>query len=421
MQPKICLVALSALWTSTCLTSISHGATITVDDLALFRSFVGANDVGVGQGDTLQFGANIVGGSAGATIQGEFIPTVGSPTFTSVRPCGPLTVNPGFCDTTTPYTTAFKNGTSDALFGKGAASGTFSLPSAVPIPNTPVNFPTNVTISVNSSTGTPTISWTLQPGTIANAFRVNIFDKSIVLANGSDDIIETNTLNASAASFTPTVHLNPGGSYAINFQVIETRDGGPDANGSNADVLSRSSSFFDFSPPSPGSPPVIALPTIDEAGVYHFSIGSVGPSSVTFVDPKVAIGYDYAVGAGNPNFASVLLPDVGGGHFDLTYELDGKSVTDALNAGIQFFFGDGGVSAFDVTGISPSARIDPGNALAFVTGLTFVSNGSFTGTMTPITTNIAVPEASTWTMMLLGFAGLSYGYRASRKRVARAA
>ena len=250
---------------------------------------------------------------------------------------------------------------------------------------------------------------------------MNIFDKSIVLANGSDDIIETNTLNASAASFTPTVHLNPGGSYAINFQVIETRDGGPDANGSNADVLSRSSSFFDFSPPTPGSPPVIALPTIDEAGVYHFSIGSVGPSSVTFIDPKVAIGYDYAVGAGNPNFASVLLPDVGGGHFDLTYELDGKSVTDALNAGMQFFFGDGGVSAFDVTGISPSARIDPGNALAFVTGLTFVSNGSFTGTMTPITTNIAVPEASTWTMMLLGFAGLSYGYRASRKRVARAA
>jgi hypothetical protein len=413
---------LVAVLTSTWFTGVAQGATINVSDLALFRSFVSTNDVGVGQGDTLQFGANISGGSAGATIQGEFTPTGGTPTFTSIRPCGPLSVNPGFCDTTVPYSTAFKNDTAQVLFTNGTATGTFSLPSAVPIPDATVNFPTNVTISVNSSTGAPTISWTLPPGTNADALRVNIFDKSVRLANGADDIIETNTISPTATSFTPTVALAPGGSYAINFQVIQTRDGGPDVNGNNADVLSRSSAFFDFSPPSAGSPPVIALPTIDEAGVYHFSIGSVGPNSVTFIDPKVAIGYDYAIGAGDPNFASVLLPNVGGGHFDLTYEVSGKDVTDALNAGVQFFFGDGGVSAFEVTGISPSAMIDPGNAGAFVTGLTFVSNGSFTGTMTPITTTAGIPEPSTWAMMLLGFAGLCFAsYRTSRHRIEPAA
>ena len=53
-------------------------------------------------------------------------------------------------------------------------------------------------------------------------------------------------------------------------------------------------------------------------------------------------------------------------------------MTDALDEGVQFFFGAGGVSAFEVTGIDPSANLDPGNAGAFVTGLTFVSAGPFT-------------------------------------------
>ena len=40
--------------------------------------------------------------------------------------------------------------------------------------------------------------------------------------------------------------------------------------------------------------------------------------------------------------------------------------------------------------------VDPADSSAFVTGLTFVTNGSFTGTMTPITTIVStVPEPST--------------------------
>jgi hypothetical protein len=88
-----------------------------------------------------------------------------------------------------------------------------------------------------------------------------------------------------------------GGNYAINFQIIDTRDGQPlppNANNENANILTRSFSVFDFSPPGAGAPPVIQLPTIAANGVYHFNVGSV---------------------QGDPNFASVLLPDVGAANF----------------------------------------------------------------------------------------------------------
>ena len=53
------------------------------------------------------------------------------------------------------------------------------------------------------------------------------------------------------------------------------------------------------------------------------------------------------------------------------------------------------MNAFDVTG--------------FVTGLSFVAAGDFTGTMQAITT--AVPEPATWALWLAGAAGLLTGRR----------
>lgn len=44
---------------------------------------------------------------------------------------------------------------------------------------------------------------------------------------------------------------------------------------------------------------------------------------------------------------------------------------------MQFFFQQGGVNAFSVAGIETSAGLDPNNAAAFVTGLTFVGSGPF--------------------------------------------
>ena len=419
MNFRIFNFAIAALLAST---ALANAATITVNDLNIFRDFRADNDVGIAQGDVLQFGANVFGGSAGTSIQGIFTPTGGTAGLIgSASPCGPLAVNANFCAKSTTFSTAKLNGSWQVRLTQGATTATFGLPSVTTIPTTPVNFPTNVTITRNAPSasnpnGDPTISWTLPPGTDPNTFRVNIFDKSQILANGQANIVESNNISVSASSFTPTIALAAGGNYAINFQVIQTRDGMqiPVSSG-NADILSRSSSFFDFSPPKPGSPPIIALPSITSSGVYNFHISGVGPTSVTFIDPKIAIGYFYETGMGNPNFASVTLPDVGGGKFDLTFLDGGKSVTDALNANSQFFFGSGGVSTFEVTGIDPSAKLDPTNGGAFITGLTFVSAGDFTGTMTPITTEIsAVPEPSTWAMMIMGFVGI--GFMAYRRK-----
>ncbi len=40
---------------------------------------------------------------------------------------------------------------------------------------------------------------------------------------------------------------------------------------------------------------------------YQFHV-SITDQQVRFIDPLLAIGYDYATGAGDPNFASVIFP-----------------------------------------------------------------------------------------------------------------
>jgi hypothetical protein len=358
--------------------------TVTLSNI--FRDFRAANDLGITAGDEFQFGGEVAGGSATVSIQGIFTSNSQAGSFnTSVINCDPPTTDANFCARSAGFSSARQNGTWQAKFinNNGGASTTVNLPSVANIPSTPVPFPTNVTISTDSQ-GKPTISWTAPPGTI-NDFRVNVYDKSQHTLGGAAVQIESKTIPPSQTGYTPTVALAPGGNYAIGLQVIQSRDGGPlPANSSNSDILSRSSSYFDFTPPNGGSPPSIHLPTVAPNGVYSFQVGGVGPNSVTFIDPAIAIGYTYAIGPTDPNFASVILPNVGGGQFTVSFPQNGTSV--AVAADTQFFFPSGGVSTFTVTGINPSAALDPSNGGAFVTGLTFVSAGSFTGTMTPIET-----------------------------------
>ena len=82
-----------------------------------------------------------------------------------------------------------------------------------------------------------------------------------------------------------------------------------------------------------------------------------------FIDPLVAIGYDYEIGAGDPNFASALLPTgIGDNLFDL-WLFDGLGMpfdtgTD-LTGGVTFDFGPGGVSRFRILGIEVEAGSGP--------------------------------------------------------------
>lgn len=382
---------LGAFW------AISSGpgyALPNVTGLNLFRDFRAADDIGIPAGDEFQMGGNVQGGSADATIQGIFTSNAPGQSFsTHTIPCGPFATNANFCAISPGFSTARQNGTWQIKITNASGSTTVTVPSPSPIPATPVPFPTNVTISTNGQ-GRPTISWTAPSGTINN-FRVNVFDKSQTLANGVSQQIEVATLPPTQTSYTPTSTLVAGGHYVISVQVIQTRDGQTlAANANNSDFLSRSSSYFDFSPASSSQPPVVSLPNVTPAGVYSFQVDNVGSNSVTFIDPPIAIGYVYATGNGDPNFASATLPSVGNSNYVVSFQRNGQQTASSVTANTQFFFPTGGVSTFTVTGIDPNAALDPTAPQAFVTGLTFVGAGTFTGSMTPIESGVTVFAAT---------------------------
>lgn len=367
----------------------------------MFRDFRGVNNVGLGSGDVVQYGADIQGGSAGSTI--GLLSATGAVLDAAVV-CSPLAVNANFCANTLPFNTSLLSSTTTIQFGNGPDLLNVAAPSLAGA-NPTIPFPVSVTISAGATPQTPIFSWRIPAGFTPDAYRLNIFDVSGPnLPNGTKDVIHSVAIPSSSTSYTiPTTltsgrTLTLGNNYAINFQVIDLRSGVTESqfvsSNSNALILNRSNSFFAFQPVAAGTAvPNVHLPQIgvdldpnDIFGpVYQFSIARVGPSSITFIDPQVAIGYDYAIGVGDPNFASVLLPNIGDGIFDVIV----GTLHNTVLAGQQFFFSEGGVSAFSVRGIEVSAGLDPANVLAFVTGLTFVSDGSFTGTMTPIVQEVA--------------------------------
>lgn len=132
---------------------------------------------------------------------------------------------------------------------------------------------------------------------------------------------------------------------------------------------------------SPASTPVGTT----ASGAYIFSVDVV-PNTPIFIDPALALGYDYAVGKHDPDFATVRLP-LGIGNNKFVLVVDEKAYD--LNAGQLFDFSAHGhrkgVETFRVTCIDPAAMLDPVNSLAFPTELTFVSAGTFTGTQQPLT------------------------------------
>ncbi len=371
-----------------------------------FRDNRSINDIHASQGDEVQFGADIRGGSAGDFVR-AFDPITRN--ATSWVPCGPLAVNPDFCAGSFKYSSSvinvddpWKIQFTNSLPAGAEASATAPSVAAAPL----ISFPTNVTISSGATPLSPVISWTDPVGYVPNGVRINIYDKGDILHNGVADDIETATLTGAAAAATSFtlpasgVALKLGGNYTIGLVLISGRGGVVTPN--NATFLSRSQSYFDFSPKT-GGPADVQLPTIAPDGVYSFHVGDVSSSSITFIDPAVATGYKYATAAGEPNFKSVVLPDTGGGHFTLEFTVGGVTQSVSLEAGAQFFFPGDGVSTFVVKGIDPAADVDPTNGEAFITGLTFESNGSFDGTMTPMTLDVGVvPEPGSLTLLLGG-------------------
>jgi hypothetical protein len=161
---------------------------------------------------------------------------------------------------------------------------------------------------------------------------------------------------------------------------------------------------------SPGETPDNPLmPVIvDNSFVFNFP---VQPDRTFFIDPEIAIGYDYAV-SGGPLFASVTAPTGinTSNIFDLVFGTSNVSIT----GGVAYNFGTP-QSSFRIQGIDLAANLDPTNPLAFVTGVSFDRSGSVTVTQTPVTfnTSASVPGP----IPLLGV-GAAFGCsRKLRKRI----
>lgn len=127
------------------------------------------------------------------------------------------------------------------------------------------------------------------------------------------------------------------------------------------------------------------MPTGTTAGgAYTFSVAVV-PNTPIFIDPKIAVGYDYAIGKQDPRVAQVQLP-IGIGDSLYLLKVGGRKF--AVAGGAWFDFRTHGfpqgVTDFRVGCIDASATLDPADPQAFVTGLTFVAAGSFTGTQKPL-------------------------------------
>lgn len=195
--------------------------------------------------------------------------------------------------------------------------------------------------------------------------------------------------------------------YALEIQLQDTRTNLPSMGFSQ--VLSQSRTFLDFTLSDTTLPGPLYLPMANYASpvpVYQFTGVPVQAGKQVFIDPIVAVGFDYRTRAGDPNFASVMLPTgVGDGQYGL-WLWDGSQWVDSgqeLTGGESFSFAAGGVSQFRVTGIEASAGLNP-VALNFITGLTFAADGQFNGSMTPLVAE--VPEPSGAMLLIAGLASL---------------
>lgn len=393
--------------------SFALAVPITASGSFHFRDIRSPNSVGFFIGDRLTFGATV---SPNGDDDGDgFADNAGPPTLptTGIGTQGgasralsfvPSQVNPNQFVTSVAFDSALTNSW-QLDFTNDTDTTTIFTPSPGNVSNTP--FVGNM--SLTGSGVTPTFNWTVPTGSTADRVTIRIFDLEDFTAAGPARQLLAESLNLATTSFeVPVGELEADHLYSVAIQLDDR---------ANSRLVSRSRSFFDFSTETlnvPGDAPVF-LPSVNPTGnptggpVYEFDISVVGGSTV-FIDPLVAIGYDYAIGDGDPRFASVILPDAGDGFYEL-FLFDGTEFVfdTSLTAGVEHFFQAEGVELFRILGIETSAGLDPLDATAFVTGLSFVGDGQFTGTMTPITEN--VPEPSTIAAFGIGLIGLAFAKR----------
>jgi hypothetical protein len=154
---------------------------------------------------------------------------------------------------------------------------------------------------------------------------------------------------------------------------------------------------------------VALLPTeISEDGDFVFENVSLEAGEPIFIDPEIAIGYEYSVeelpGATEALFDSVRVDPAGFDvNFTISYlDLDGTELFASLTAGEVFEFPDElEVLSFRVTDIDPAANLPADNPLAFATLLTFRNDlNNATIIQAPISI-AAIPEPGSSGLLIL--------------------
>jgi len=310
----------------------------------------------------------------------------------------PSTVLPNNFSLTIPYNSDLINPwtvtiTNDVTTANTTTVFTPSLVDVNGVPYAAAPFANNVTVSGSSLN--PTVSWSY-PSNV-DGVLVLIFDKTKLIPGlNLPDNVFGQEVSGATNSYKLAYTLNPSHSYIIDFVAQILRDRTPPLMLTNANDAAISQTYIDYTPTGAGSlPGVIYLPTIGPNGVYNFNL-TVQPHTTYYIDPNVATGFTYRIGAGNPNFATVVLPTLQGSEpYTITWD-NGLHAQQILGGEILNFLPTDplGVSTFTVRGIDPVDGVDPRSGTEFVTGLTFFAGGSFTGTMTPLATVYITNEGS---------------------------
>jgi hypothetical protein len=240
-----------------------------------------------------------------------------------------------------------------------------SSPTQPLVTTTPPPFVNSVLLTPNGLT--PTVQWTLPSGYTPNAQSIFIYDKSQQTPNGLAPLVYTaNSIGVGPLTAPQTWtaqgvfglghgQLSPTDNYIISIQLDQV-------NPATGDLDGRSRTYVNFNISALTAP--VYVPTIAANGAYQFDIG-VTTGQVYPIDPSIATGFDYEIGVGNPNFATVLLPAVQRNDpYTITWD-NGQETAEVLGGDLFNFLSTDplGVSAFTVTGIDPADGIDPSSGL----------------------------------------------------------